>query len=264
MGRKQRTVKIGYSLAELANTEEPPVELKPRIKSLRNAGATEVILATMTPADAFFEASTAEVAKTGRAAVVVMSRRVTVRQEIPWDAGTRSFQLALDELVRIFQGFDKVCRFRFAASDMRLAAGAAEALIDARDADGPARLYDRIIETGMVVTYARPFLESNEAGIGRTWWPTDAAERKLHDELIDLRNEYYAHAAHTPQRLLENTLSILGKEGRPVFAESWTELPTWKLREVANLADRQAVSFQAEGDRLDVDLFGPRDDSQSQ
>jgi hypothetical protein len=260
MGRKQRTVKIGYSLAELAKTEEPPVDLEPRVKRLQDAGATELYLASITPKDGFFEATAAEVAKTQRAAAVVRSRRVMAYQEIPWDAGTRSFQLAIDELVRIFQQFDRVSRFRFAASDMRLVAGAAEALIDARDSDGPARFYDRIIETGMVVTYARPFLPSNEAGITRKWWPKDESERKLHDEMLDLRHEYYAHAAHTPQRLLENTLSMLGREGRPVFAESWTELPTWKLRALADLADRQAISFQAEADRLDVDLFGPHDD----
>jgi hypothetical protein len=37
-------------------------------------------------------------------------------------------------------------------------------------------------------------------------------------------------------------------------------MPTWKLRELADLAGRQAVSFQAEADRLDVELFGPHDD----
>src|SRR5207248_2420935 len=77
-----------------------------------------------------------------------------------------AFAEALERLVEMFQQFDRLSRFRLAASDMQLVTHAAKALIDARENDGPARLYERIIETGMVVTYARPFLKSNEAGAG--------------------------------------------------------------------------------------------------
>ena len=168
---------------------------------------------------------------------------------------------ALERLVTLAQGFDKVTRFRLAASDMNLAVNAAAALVDADEGHGwSARVHQRIIETGMVVTYARPFVESNEAGLGRKWWPRDTEmDRELHDELVDLRNEYHTHARHTPRRRLENAASLLGDKGRPRWAESWERLPVWKLRPLADLAGRQARRFDAEAERLDAELFGPVD-----
>jgi hypothetical protein len=155
------------------------------------------------------------------------------------------------------QGFDKLTRFHLAASDMRIVHGAALALIDARERDGPARLYERVIETGMVVTYVRPFLESNEAGIGKKWWPQDAEDRSLHDELVELRHEYHAHAAHTPRRRLEN-ISELMDIGRPTFTESWTSLDPDRLRALADLSQHLASTFHAEAEALDQEVFGPR------
>ena len=222
--------KIGPSV-ELAKLEEPPVDLKSYIRRLRDAGATEVYVSSITAGGVFIEAATVEVAKARRSAITARSRRVVAMEEIEWESGgAAAFAEALDRLVTTFQQFDKISRFRFAASDMWLVAHAAKALVDARENDGPARLYERIIETGMVVTYARPFLESNEAPIGRKWWPRDKPERELHDELLGLRHEYHAHAGHTPRRRLENATTMLGREGRAMFVESWEELPSWKLR----------------------------------
>ena len=139
---------------------------------------------------------------------------------------------------------------------MRIAAHAAAALVDANDNDGPARLYDRELETGMVVTYARPYVESNEAGVGKKWWPT-GDDRELHDELMDLRHEYHAHASHTPRRRLVNTTALFGDDGRPSYSEQWELLPTWKLNPLNDLATRQAERFEAAADALDLELFGP-------
>ncbi len=88
-----------------------------------------------------------------------MGRRFVASEEV--DPGTPLSDV-LKRLVRPVQGFDKITRFRLAAKDMSLAAHAAAALVDAAEGHGSVRAYDRVLETGMVVAYVRPFLESRE------------------------------------------------------------------------------------------------------
>jgi hypothetical protein len=145
---------------------------------------------------------------------------------------------------------------------MRLVAHAADALIDAAEHDGPARCFDRVIETGMVVTYIRPYLESNEAPVGGKLWPKDPVDVELHKELDDLRNEYHAHAGHTPRRRLE--IVGHGATGRPTFAESWTRLSVDELRRIADLAMRQAERFDEHADALDLEMFEPHDEDEGE
>jgi hypothetical protein len=52
---------------------------------------------------------------------------------------------------------------------------------------------------------------------------------------------------------------MLVGRGRPTFVESWTHLPVWKLHALEELDARQAETFNAEAERLDVELFGPHD-----
>ena len=249
--------KLGGSFVELAQHEVPPLDLAPYIGRLRKAGATRVYVASVTDAGVLIEASTAEVARAGKTAVVGDARRFVASETIEWEDSLTAFPDALERLAANFQQFDTLSRFRLAASDMRLTIRAAAALIEAQDNDGPARVHDRIIETGMVVTYVRPFLPSNKAGLGERWWPKGES-RALHDEMVELRHEYHAHAAHTPQRRLENVTSIFGDEGRPMFTESWTFLPTRKLRLLEEMATQQAERFEAEAERVDIELFGPK------
>ncbi len=118
-------------------------------------------------------------------------------------------------------------------------------------------MFDRVIETGMVATYARPYIQSSEAGLGKKWWPKGEEDRKLHDQLVELRSEYHVHADHTAERRLENLGILYEDESRPRWTESWSRLPNWKLREVEALSTRQAALFEAEAARLDLELFGP-------
>jgi hypothetical protein len=83
--------------------------------------------------------------------------------------------------------------------------------------------------------------------------------RALHDELAQLRDEYHAHAAHTPRRRLADTRALVGQPGRPIYSESWEQLPAFKLAHLEELASRQAARFRAEADRIDLELFGPSD-----
>jgi hypothetical protein len=245
------------ALAELATHEEPPVELGLFLKRLRAAGVVEVYVATQTPRGAFVHTS-AEHARRQSSTIVARARRFVASQELNW-TDSRPVGEALERLTMMVQRFDQLTRFWLAASDMRLAADTAAALVDAREHRGVARIFDRALETSLVVTFVRPYLESNEAGLGRAWWPTDQAARELFDELLELRHEYHAHAAHTPRRRLENTATLVGGEGRPRYAESWDRLPAFKLHAIEELANRQAARFDDQVEKLDVALFGPKE-----
>jgi hypothetical protein len=158
----------------------------------------------------------------------------------------------------MFTGYDQISRLRLAATDMGLVAHAAAGLIDAHAHHGPARVFQRVIETGMVVIYARPFLASNDARLGDRWRPEDEASRTLHRKLLDLRDEYYAHAEHTPHRMLE-VMHGVSPSGRPILTEAYTHLPVETLTSLREIARDQEGRFRSEADRLDLELFGPRD-----
>jgi hypothetical protein len=245
--------RVGRSLVALVADEE--VDLAPYLARLRAAGIAEVRVELSMPSGVMFEASSAEVAREAVAVISAQGRRFVASESIDWNAST-PIRDALDRLAPLVQGFDKVTRYRLAASDMRLAADAARGLIEAAEDDGPARLFDRVIETGMVVTYMRPYLASNEAPVGERLWPK-GADRALHDELDDLRNEYHAHAGHTPRRRLD--IVGHGATGRPTFAESWSRLSVDRLQAIVDLATRQAERFDEHADTLDREMFGPHD-----
>jgi hypothetical protein len=200
-------------------------------------------------AAAFGRPSSAIVASIGRLATIEI---------IDWSENA-PFTKALDQTLRAVERFDRVGRFRFAATDMNLAARAADGLMDAIENDGPARIFDRVIETGMIVTYARPFLGGNVAGVGAKWAPKAESDRALHDQVLELRHEYHAHADHTSERQLERADFVSHSDRRPLYLESWTQLPTDTLRQLSALADRQAIRFHKEAERRDLELFGPVD-----
>lgn len=151
---------------------------------------------------------------------------------------------ALDRLVTFLARFDKLRRLRLGAIDMRLAEGTALALLDR---DGPARLFERVLETGLVVTYARPYLDSNRSGgVGGRWRPPSGTDREFHRWVIDeLRDTYHAHADRSPRRTLTDTAEMLGVEGPPTYAEAWWRLTDSELETLAELARKQAERFEA-------------------
>jgi hypothetical protein len=257
--RTSEPLELSPYLEELAAADDPPTELDSYLGRLRQGGAVEVYVARQTDPGALLPISTAE-QEQGPPVIVVRARRFIASERIDRQESRTPVRDALDRLVREFQAFDRIARFRFAARDMELASQAADGLIEAEAGRGSARAFQRVIETGMVVTYARPFLPSNEAGLPKGWWPTDEEERRLHDELIDLRGEYHAHATHTPQRRLE-IMHGFTESGRPILAESWTELPVWKLELLNRIATQQAERFKAEAERLDLELFGPHEET---
>lgn len=254
--RKRPPLEPSSFLAELASADNPPTRLEPYLGQLADAGATALYVARSTDKDALFEISSLDQARGGRAFVNSGNGLVIASWPIDLEEGDTPLHDALEGVVAEFVAFDRIARLRFAESDMKLVAHAAAALAEARAQRGAARLFERVIETGMVVTYARPFLPSNQAGLGKRWWPQDEAGRALHEELIDLRGEYHAHAEHTPQRRLEMATGFT-ESRRPLLLESWSRLPGSKLRLLEEVAERQAARFGTEADRLDLELFGP-------
>jgi hypothetical protein len=72
-------------------------------------------------------------------------------------------------------------RLKLAAADMELVAGAAEMLVDDRYSPAP-----RVIETGLVVVYARSFKSSGRGSFRfkEQWTPPDPAELALHNSIL--------------------------------------------------------------------------------
>lgn len=149
---------------------------------------------------------------------------------------------ATRRLCEYVETFDRLRRFRLAAIDMRLVEATAQSL---RNREGPARMFERMLETAIVVTYARPYLPSNRAGVGRRWRPERAPDIELHDRLIDdLRHPFHAHSDHTPLRTLTDTAAMLGLDGPPNYSEAWARLNDDDLEDIAALAARQAARFE--------------------
>ncbi len=164
---------------------------------------------------------------------------------------------ALARLCEFVERFDHLRRLRLAEVDMGIVASTARQLADRL---GPARLFERVLETGLVVTYARPYLESNRAGVGRKWRPESEADRKLHDWIIEeLRHPYHAHADRTPRRTLTNTSAFLGLEGPPTYAEAWWRLTDEELLRIADIAERQEARFEAAARKVGAELGEERD-----
>ncbi|MBA2741382.1 MAG: hypothetical protein H0U46_05170 [Actinobacteria bacterium] len=151
---------------------------------------------------------------------------------------------AFDRLVTFLERFDKLRRLRLAAIDMRLVEQTARALLEV---PATVRLSKRVLETGLVVTYARPYLDSNRSGgVGGRWRPPSGADREFHHWVIDeLRDTYHAHADRSPRRTITDTAAMLGVEGPPTYAEAWWSLTDSELEKLAELAGKQAERFEA-------------------
>jgi uncharacterized protein (UPF0276 family) len=153
---------------------------------------------------------------------------------------------ALDRLLTFLERFDNLRRLKLASIDMRLAETAARALLNG---EVPAHL-ERVMETGLVVTYARPYLDSNRAGgVGGRWQPKSGPDREFHRYMIDvLRDSYHAHADRTYHRTITDTAALVGLEGPPIYAEAWWRLTPSQVETLADLAGRQAERFEAAAD----------------
>ncbi len=161
---------------------------------------------------------------------------------------------ALAEVIDEARAVDSYMRLALAAADMEVVAEAATELARFRPRPGSseprlsnvhARIED-VAESGLVVVYARSF--TGNASLSRDWWPESEDDRKLHHQLMAMRDEVHAHADHTTERtMIPGTTS-----GGIAFSQMLAFNRMWgdELRDVAGLAERQQARFKKEADRL--------------
>jgi hypothetical protein len=138
-------------------------------------------------------------------------------------------------------------RLRVAASDMRQAARGAGHLggIRANTLDRMHSDADRALETGVIVSYARPNTRHGNGQLDSgKWEPADASDANLHHAIIRLRNIRYAHTDKTDLRGTEDVF------GGGHFSESWVGLHDDAWARIETLADQQAKAFDALADQL--------------
>jgi hypothetical protein len=156
----------------------------------------------------------------------------------------------------------RVHRLELAANDMRDVVYAAE-WYAARTTPMP---FDRVVEAGIVVVYARPFTEQ---GVGRldpaTYAPTDPGLRRLHFRLIDLRMQLHAHTDVSSFRFIaEDVSQSFGEllqlagvdEGASVEVVVET-ITRAEYEDVARLARDQSARFLAAADEARAKLPEP-------
>ena len=85
-----------------------------------------------------------------------------------------------------------ILKFRLAAHDMAQVAAASRLLLDGTPANPALR---ELVETGIIVTYWRPFSASNGVGAVSSKWVREAP--RLHREMETRRNEIAAHTGLT-------------------------------------------------------------------
>lgn len=112
---------------------------------------------------------------------------------------------------------------------------------------------ERVMQTGMIVTYARPFAESRRSNLGaikgKLATPESPALVPFHVELLDRRNDLFAHNDATPWRG-----STVGLGGRHV--EEWEPVDPAVYRAVERLATEQRERFRKRLDLIEQELGG--------
>ena len=120
----------------------------------------------------------------------------------------------------------------------------------------------RVLETGILVTYARPFSGHSS----RTIRPARGLSpelRKFHDEIIGRRNKVYAHTDHTDIRLIVNLRStdavdaFAAGDDETMIREEADVLTEKGLTWLRELAQIHYTACHAEVDRLRVRLGSP-------
>jgi hypothetical protein len=169
-------------------------------------------------------------------------------------------------------------RLIIAASDMLQVAEAAAYLDENKHLSKMGERSYRVMWTGLVVTYARPYLRSNKLGPveGELGKPAGTKFRTLHKSLIDRRDDLFAHndltdhrtvvefAPHKPgawefdpNRGLNReavTLDWDPNRGPPRFAESYTQVEYGVLPSLVQLAEYQQERFLARVDEIEEQL----------
>jgi hypothetical protein len=142
-----------------------------------------------------------------------------------------------------------------AESDMRQAEAAARHLIaHGAEMNGDA---ERALVTGMIVTYARCYTTSYGYGQveGKLATPESPALAVFHKELVERRNDLFAHNDATPFRGEMDIAAHLGV-GEGQFVEAWTPIDAASFRSLEQLAAAQRERFRERIDAITGELSG--------
>lgn len=145
---------------------------------------------------------------------------------------------------------EQVERLLLASNDMRYASAGAKYLAAMKINSDALRAF----ETGVVVTYARPFTRHGVGQLGRDEWaPEDQAHRAVHCELIWLRNRVFAHTDKTDMRGIVDVAPIGGIESG-LYVEQHVPIGDWPL--IAAVADAQEERFRLAAEDVKARLNG--------
>lgn len=144
-------------------------------------------------------------------------------------------------------------RLVLAKSDMKQAAIAADHL-----AELGSQMNDdveRVLWTGLVVTYARPFGDSNKVGAvkGRIVKLTDHMQRSLHERLCELRDVLFAHNDLTNLRETVDIAELLGADISG-HVESYAPMNPGALPDIATLARELDRRFAERLEQIEREL----------
>lgn len=179
--------------------------------------------------------------------------------DVMWDESNAPVSAALAELVDFLEHYGPLIQLHVGSTDMELVADAARELARYRHVIGgdeepvhsPYTLIEGVLETGLIVMYARSF--TGRARLGDRWLPKEAADRVLHMKIMDER-QLHAHADWTGARTLVDTNKMLGIDGPPILAETRSQLSKQQLLDIADLAARQSSRFMEAAGELKMRL----------
>jgi hypothetical protein len=131
------------------------------------------------------------------------------------------------------------------AIDMGHVIAAAKALQREHASETPDEPLIRALETGMVVSYWRPFSPRNSAGRLRE---KDAYDLELHELMKTLRNQVHAHIDSSSGRSAGITPlgTLLGVTGFAFTESMWESFPEDWLGRVVDAASRLRDAFRDE------------------
>jgi hypothetical protein len=142
----------------------------------------------------------------------------------------------------------EIKRLRIAVADMQHAAGAARHMTGMANGSLDRMHNDakQALETGAIVSYARPFTRHGVGALDKDEWaPNLDDERRLHHALIELRHKRYAHTDKTGLRGIEDVF------GDGQFSHSWVELKDEAWPRIETLAAAQAQRMRDLANRLE-------------
>lgn len=114
-----------------------------------------------------------------------------------------------------------------------------------------------VLETGLIVTYARPFTEGRGTGFpipAEKFVPAD--KQKLHERMLDLRHKVQAHMDAAAPQGFQRSVTRTGAPGESsVTLRGVRYLSATELREIAELAGEVIQRLASAGGR---DMRHPR------